>query len=86
MSDVIRLYELLDEIQVTAKRIADRNYILEKALKPKTNRKKLTAKEVHSIREAARMGRKNVHLAYDYDVNPATISRIVRGIYHKGAA
>ncbi|QDH92996.1 helix-turn-helix DNA-binding domain protein [Mycobacterium phage Stephig9] len=91
MSDVIRLYELLDEIQVTAKRIADRNLILEKSLRSEVygerkNRKKLTAKEVHSIREAARMGRKNVDLAYDYDVNPATISRIVRGIYHKGAA
>lgn len=94
MNDVVRLYELLDEIQVTAKRVADRNLILEKALKPenpfgdirRNNRKKLTDREVRAIRESARLGAKYVDLAYDYDVNPATISRIVRGIYHKGAA
>ncbi|QBP31065.1 helix-turn-helix DNA-binding domain protein [Mycobacterium phage Refuge] len=46
------------------------------------NRKKLTAQEVKDIRQAFRGGMKQRDLARNYGVNPATISRTVRGIYH----
>ncbi|MDP7733686.1 DNA-binding protein [Mycobacterium paragordonae] len=48
-----------------------------------TNRKKLTAREVHSIRELRRSGFNQASIAQIYDINPATVSRIVRGQYHK---
>ncbi|AGT14298.1 HTH DNA binding protein [Mycobacterium phage Adzzy] len=56
-------------------------------VKPETgpsrpNRRKLTEREVRDIREAYRGGMKQKDLASNYDVNPATISRTVRGIYH----
>lgn len=46
------------------------------------NRKKLTEQEARDIRKAFRGGMKQKDLASNYGVNPATISRIVRGIYH----
>nr|QFG08812.1 helix-turn-helix DNA binding domain protein [Mycobacterium phage Naji] len=46
------------------------------------NRQKLTEREVRDIREAYRGGMKQKDLADNYGVNPATISRTVRGIYH----
>lgn len=46
------------------------------------NRKKLTQREVKDIRDAYRGGMKQKDLADNYGVNPATISRLVRGIYH----
>ena len=46
------------------------------------NRKKLTPLEVKDIRIAFRGGMKQKDLADNYGVNPATISRTVRGIYH----
>ena len=49
------------------------------------NAKKLTDREVKEIREYKRAGFKNAELADMFDVNPATISRIVRGQYHKTA-
>ncbi|QFG10413.1 HTH DNA binding protein [Mycobacterium phage Anthony] len=49
----------------------------------RVNRKKLSREEVEAIRDSARRGVKYVDLAYSYDVNPATISRIVRGVYHR---
>ncbi|ABE67368.1 hypothetical protein PBI_CHE12_49 [Mycobacterium phage Che12] len=56
-------------------------------VKPETgpsrpNRKKLTPREVQDIRAAYRGGMKQKDLASNYGVNPATISRTVRGIYH----
>lgn len=48
------------------------------------NRKKLTAVEVAEIRRMYRnTGFSQREIADIYDVNPATISRTVRGIYHK---
>lgn len=47
------------------------------------NNRKLTEREVQEIREHSRMGWKNADLARAFDVNPATISRIIRGQYHK---
>lgn len=47
------------------------------------NRKKLTRREVMDIRAAHRGGMSQRDLARNYGVNPATISRLVRGIYHR---
>lgn len=46
------------------------------------NRKKLGKQEVKSIRDLKRIGCSNKEIADVFDVNPGTISRIVRGIYH----
>jgi DNA-binding transcriptional regulator YiaG len=46
------------------------------------NRRKLSLQEVKDIRQAFQGGMKQVDLADNYGVNPATISRIVRGIYY----
>ncbi|ASW31390.1 helix-turn-helix DNA binding protein [Mycobacterium phage Lokk] len=46
------------------------------------NRKKLTKAEARDIRNAYYGGAKQKDLARNYGVNPATISRLVRGIYH----
>lgn len=46
------------------------------------NRKKLTESEVSDIRAAHRGGMSQRALAQAYDVNPTTISRTIRGIYH----
>ena len=46
------------------------------------NRQKLSDEEVKDIRRAHRGGMSQRQLAEAYDVNPATISRIVRNIYH----
>lgn len=50
------------------------------------NAKKLTKREVREIRDYHRSGVPQATIAGMYDVNPATISRIVRGHYHKTAA
>jgi len=51
------------------------------------NRKKLTAREVKTIRDMNRIGvASQAVLAKMYDVNPATVSRIVRGQYYKELA
>lgn len=46
------------------------------------NRKKLSESEVQDIRAAHRGGMSQRALAHAYDVNPTTISRTIRGIYH----
>ncbi|ACE79972.1 hypothetical protein Pukovnik_46 [Mycobacterium phage Pukovnik] len=56
-------------------------------LPPKTgpsrpNRKKLTEADAKDIRNAYYGGAKQKDLARNYGVNPATISRLVRGLYH----
>lgn len=50
--------------------------------KPLDNRRKLSEQEVKDIRAAYRGGMSQIDLANSYSVNPATISRTVRGIYH----
>jgi predicted DNA binding protein len=67
---------ILEELNYLRKRVAE----LEAA--PMDNRKKLTEREVRDIREAYRGGMRQKDLADNYGVNPATISRTVRGIYH----
>ena len=46
------------------------------------NRPKLTEFEVKDIRAAYKGGMSQIDLANAYGVNPATISRTVRGLYH----
>ena len=49
------------------------------------NAKKLSPREVERIRNQARSGRFSQRQIADmYGVNPGTVSRIVRGIYHGG--
>jgi hypothetical protein len=50
--------------------------------KPLDNRRKLSEREVKDIRAAYRGGMAQCDLADAYGVNPATISRTVRGLYH----
>ena len=49
------------------------------------NRHKLTTREVSMIRDLKRSGATNREIADAYDINPATVSRIVRGIYYRAA-
>lgn len=46
------------------------------------NRPKLSDQDVKDIRSAYRSGMTQSDLAESYGLNPATISRTVRGIYH----
>lgn len=52
----------------------------------RANRKKLSREEVARIRDLHRSGTSQAELANMFDVNPATISRTVRGIYNSQAA
>lgn len=47
------------------------------------NRRKLTDREVKDIRAAWEGGVSQRDIADSYEVNPATVSRIVQGFYHK---
>ncbi|AFI24955.1 putative DNA binding protein [Mycobacterium phage SWU1] len=90
----IKLSQRLNEALAANRRYAikqrTQNELFGKALaqvKPETgpsrpNRKKLTEREVKDIRQAYLGGMKQKDLAENYGVNPATISRTVRGIYH----
>lgn len=74
---VIRdLQALIEERDALRERVA----VLEAI--PLDNRRKLTANEVSDIRAAHRGGMSQRDLAHAYQVNPATISRTVRGLYH----
>lgn len=48
----------------------------------RSNEKKLTGSQVRMIRAKHKQGYSQAFLGDEYGVNPATISRIVRGIYH----
>lgn len=66
------LFEVSEELRVTEARLR----------RASNNRKRFSAREVRNIRELHKQGETQAALAVDYDCNPATISRIVRGIYH----
>lgn len=68
--------EMVKELNYLRKRVDE----LESA--PANNRPKLSEYEVKDIREAYKSGMSQVDLANAYGVNPATISRTVRGLYH----
>jgi hypothetical protein len=60
--------------------------ILTQTGEARPNRKKLLPSEVAQIRNMKRAGYRQSQLAEMFDVNPATISRIVRKVYHTGVA
>lgn len=47
------------------------------------NRRKLTAADVAHIRDQWGEGQTQRSIASAWDINPATVSRIVRGLYHR---
>jgi hypothetical protein len=49
----------------------------------KTNRKKLTKRDVGLMRDLHRLGSTNKELATAFDVHHGTVSRIIRGVYWK---
>lgn len=57
--------------------LAEAGYVVVKA-----NEKKLNAAQVRAIRAKHKLGDTQAELADFYGVNPATVSRIVRGYYH----
>ena len=77
--------DLLEQLAV-AKRVFGEAFVkgqLEAETGPsRPNRKKLSAQDVKDIRQAFQGGMSQSDLAKNYGVNPATISRTVRRIYH----
>lgn len=57
--------------------LEDEGYVVVKA-----NTKKLLPADVRKIRMGYKAGATQADLAESFRVNPATVSRIVRGIYH----
>jgi DNA-binding NarL/FixJ family response regulator len=49
----------------------------------RSNAKKLTKREVGLMKDLKRLGSTNQELATAFDVHPATVSRIIRGVYWK---
>lgn len=47
-----------------------------------SNKPKLSKRDVEMMRSLSRLGASNTELATAYDVNRATVSRIIRGVYH----
>lgn len=80
MSLIDQLCNDLNEIIAENKALKAR--ILQLEAKPMDNRRKLSQQEVKDIRAAYRGGMMQSALADAYGVNPATISRTVRGLYH----
>lgn len=81
------LTDIYLQIEKLAQMIGTLESRLREAEAPKVdkraNAKKLTRQEVSMIRRMNRDGLSQREIADIYEVNPATISRIVRGIYFK---
>lgn len=52
------------------------------AIYRRNNQKKLTPRDVRAIRSMSRRGVTQAKIAEEFGVNPATVSRIVGGVYH----
>jgi hypothetical protein len=70
--------DLLDENERLRKQIAAGS-----TSSQRSNKKKLTKRDVGLMKDLKRLGSSNVELAAAFDVNRATVSRIVRGQYWK---
>ena len=76
---IAELHELAEELtglkahSVDSARVGD----------SRPNRPKLTDREVADIRTIKRSGLSNQAIADIYDVNKSTISRILKGVYHR---
>jgi DNA-binding MarR family transcriptional regulator len=76
----IRATRLLKDLDSTLNVLAEKPQTTE----PPNNRRKLSGREVTDLRRLARTtGMSQRELAGVFDINPATVSRIVRGHYHK---
>lgn len=78
------LLDFLKELdEVIAERDALRQRVDELEAQRFNNRHKLGQGEVSRIREMRRAGYKVREIAESFDVNKTTVSRILRGEYHK---
>ncbi|AHB31906.1 helix-turn-helix DNA-binding domain protein [Mycobacterium phage Archetta] len=82
MADVREVADLLNRLNTIVRELVSENSQLKAEAEGKASRPKLSPGEVSSIRELYRAGLSQKAIADTYDVNPATVSRIVRGIYH----
>lgn len=77
-----RVQELTDAAVQLSHTVLEQSNALQAAPKRGDNAKKLTAADVRRLRGEHRAGLSQRELAEVYEVNPATVSRIVRGVYH----
>lgn len=83
MSDSNVLFNLMKEFDaLLEERDQLRDQVVKLTAATQNNRRKLSPLEVEEIRTAHRNGMSQVDLANNYGVNPATVSRTVRGFYH----
>lgn len=73
--------QYVDEITRLVNELAAKTVVPAKPAVPPSNQKKLTKREVARIRELKRNGFTQKQIADIFDCNPATVSRIIRGIY-----
>lgn len=81
MSTLLTVLKEFDEI--LEERDALRERVKQLEAKTSDNKRKLSKSEVSSIRGMRRAGFKLQEIADTFDINQATVSRIVRGEYHK---
>lgn len=74
---VQELNELIAERDELRRRVEELEFVARNE-----NRPKLTDRDARRIRELERAGYTQSDIASMFDVNKATVSRIVRGIYH----
>lgn len=82
LNPVKRLFDLLGQMQHELGKLGVAEPA--KAAVPQLNQPKLTDRQVREIRwlkSNTKASQKEI--AEAYDINPATVSRIVRGIYHR---
>ncbi|QHB38076.1 HTH DNA binding protein [Mycobacterium phage Noelle] len=81
------LYRQREHLKAVTDRLAEENRALRAKLETKgpnrPNRPKLDRTEVEFIKDLVRSGVSRRDVAASFDVNPSTVSRIVRGQYHK---
>ncbi|QAY06953.1 helix-turn-helix DNA-binding protein [Mycobacterium phage Datway] len=81
------LYQQREHLKAVVDRLAEENRELRAKLETKgpnrPNRPKLDRNEVAFIKDLVRSGVSRRDVAASFDVNPSTVSRIVRGQYHK---
>ena len=84
-STLVAVFKELDAIidQNAALKIELEDLKREKSIVSHNNQPKLTKREVAEIRDMRRLGLTTQEIADIYDVNRSTISRTVRGHYHK---
>lgn len=79
------LDQLIGDLEQKLRTVVEENQHLRHQLRERRaeNRKKLSAEDAELIRDMHRVGWTVTQLAYVFDVNKSTISRIVRGMYYR---